>query len=267
MKSIPIDNRIRLEDSKVSNNSYWEKSTPWAFKTEGLSYEDRRKLRYELQDYMFEAIGFDQYKGKKVLEIGCGAGIDSVEFARHGAIVTAIDFTENAVNLTKKSFREAGVKAVEVLKCDASELKFPDKSFDLVYSFGVLHHIKQIDNVLSDISRILNETGEGVFMVYNRDSLLNAYSILFLHRDEQLSEDELATRYSERNAGNPYTKLYSKKEAEELFGKYFLKVDVSTYFGVIDVVNERKVKIVAPQQLGWHHIVKCKGPIRSSKTK
>jgi len=69
-------------------NQYWNESVPWSFKDEKLSYEQRRKLRYELQDYMLKLIPFGEYKGKQVLEIGCGTGIDSVEFAKNGSFVT-----------------------------------------------------------------------------------------------------------------------------------------------------------------------------------
>jgi len=55
---------------------YWEKSLPWSFLKENLSYEEQRCSRYSLQDYMLKAIGFDKYKDKLVLEIGCGGGIE-----------------------------------------------------------------------------------------------------------------------------------------------------------------------------------------------
>lgn len=122
---------------EIEAKDYWEKSTPWAYQQENLSYIERRKMRFDLQDYMTGAIGFGQYSGKKVLEIGCGAGIDSAEFARNGAHVTVIDFIDNAISLTKKTFAEASLTA-EVAKYDGRSLKFPDKIFDVVYSFGVL---------------------------------------------------------------------------------------------------------------------------------
>jgi len=242
---------------EIETKNYWEKSTPWAYKQEKLSYIERRKMRYDLQDYMMEAIGFDRYSGKKLLEIGCGAGIDSAEFARNGAHVTAVDFTDNAVSLTRNTLSEAGLTA-DVMKCDANNLKFSDNTFDVVYSYGVLHHIPEMDGALKEIIRVLKEEGEGIFMVYNRDSLLNAYSILYLHRHEGKSEEELASMYSERNMGNPYTRLFSKKGAEEFFGRYFDEVVVETYYNVIDTEGQRKVKVSAPTDLGWHHIIHCR---------
>jgi len=96
-------------------------------------------------------------------------------------------------------------------------------------------------------------------MLYNKNSLLNAYSILFLHRGEG-SEEELATNYSERKSGNPYTKLYAEKEAENLFLRYFSEVRVETVFSVIDTTSRRKVRVQAPDDLGWHLLAYCKNP-------
>ena len=244
----------------MSFSKYWSESVPWSFKDEKLTYEQRRKLRYDLQDYMLETIPFREWSGKQVLEVGCGTGIDSVEFARNGALVTSVDFAEESVKRTSETFREAGLIG-DVLLRPANETRLPDHVFDAVYSYGVLHHIPNVDDVLREIIRVLKPSGEGVFMMYNKDSLLNAYSILFLHRGEG-NDEQLATNYSERRAGNPYTKLYSSGEVEELFSKYFTDVRVETTFSVIDTRMQRKVKIDAPKELGWHLLVFCKSPIQ-----
>jgi ubiquinone/menaquinone biosynthesis C-methylase UbiE len=212
---------------------------------------------------MLQIIPFTKYSGKNVLEIGCGAGIDTAEFARNGAMVSSIDFTQNSVEITKKTLAEAGAEA-EVFLMDARKLNFKESSFDLVYSFGVLHHVEDVGAVLSEIIRVLKPAGEGIFMVYNKDSLLNAYSIIFLHRGERLSEEQLASKYSERNPGNPYTKLYSADEARELFQRHFQMTDLTTHFPVIDLPHKRKVKIQAPNELGWHHILHCTTPKKNS---
>jgi len=244
----------------MSSSKYGSESVPWSFKDEKLTYEQRRMLRYDLQDYMLETIPFRAWKGKQILEIGCGTGIDSAEFARNGAFVTAVDFAEESVKRTIETFQEAGLKG-NILMRPANATRLPDKSFDAAYSFGVLHHIPNVDDVLQEIARLLKPGGEGVFMVYNKDSLLNAYSILYLHRGEG-SDQQLATNYSERKAGNPYTKLYTSEEAKELFGKYFGDVRVKTAFSVIDTETQRKVKINAPEDLGWHLLLFCKHPVQ-----
>jgi ubiquinone/menaquinone biosynthesis C-methylase UbiE len=249
-------------DEKIKK--YWEKSTPMSFGPEKWSYEKKRQFRYSLQEYMNTAFGFKDFTGKSVLEIGCGSGIDSLEFARYGAKVTAMDFTDNAVQLTRELAQEAGLK-VDVSRGDAKKLIFADNSFDCVYSYGVLHHIPDINRALSEIRRVLKPGGKLMAMIYHKDSLLYAYSIIYLHGikermllDGNFSIDDLAARYSERNEGCPYTKAYTKDEAKEEFGRYFMNLEVDVYFPVIDMPEKRKVKLTidAPNELGWHIVLK-----------
>jgi ubiquinone/menaquinone biosynthesis C-methylase UbiE len=249
-------------DDKIKQ--YWEKSTPMSFGPEKWSYEKKRQFRYSLQDYMHKAFGFEEFAGKSVLEIGCGAGIDSLEFARNGAKVTSIDFTDNAVTLTKELAKEAGF-SLDVSRGDAKKLSFADNTFDCVYSYGVLHHIPDINRALKEIHRVLKPGGKLMAMVYHKDSLLYAYSIIFLHgiKEQMLvngasSEEQLVARYSERNEGCPYTKAYTKDSAREEFGRFFDNIDVSIHYPVIDMPEQRKVKITidATNELGWHLVVK-----------
>jgi ubiquinone/menaquinone biosynthesis C-methylase UbiE len=156
---------------------------------------------------MQSAIGFDKHGSEMVLEIGSGGGIDSAEFGRHGAQVISLDFTKTATRTTQGTLVEAGV-VPRVVRASAEALPFRDASFDCTYSFGVLHHLPNVDAVVREISRVLKPDGQVICMLYNKDSLLYAYSILFLHKGEG-SEEELLRRYSERNLNCPYTRAYT----------------------------------------------------------
>lgn len=241
---------------------YWGKAIPVSFIPEKWSYERKRKFKYGLQDYMHEAFKFQEFSGKKVLEIGCGSGIDAVEFAKAGALVTATDITNNAIELTKSLAKEAGVK-IRVIQATADKMPFKDNSFDCIYSFGVLHHIPEVNSVLKEAHRLLKPRGVIMAMLYHRDSILWAYSILKRwtdnHQKPQELNDIVATSYySERNEGCPYVKAYTKSEARELFERYFEDVEVGVHYNVIDTPQQRKVKldISDKYELGWHLIVK-----------
>lgn len=253
---------------------YWEKNVPMSFEPEGWNYEQKAEFRYAHLDYLRDLLHLGcrcpkagDWSGKRVLEIGCGAGIDAVTLAKQGAIITATDFTERAVKLTRALFAETGLTAVvpgmrsaaSAWQADACDLPFEAETFDVVYSFGVLHHIPDVDVVLQEAKRVLRPGGKMIAMLYNQDSLLYAYSILLRGLKEGLAPGEALLAWSERIPGCPYTKVYTEQSARELFGKYFSQVTVDIEYPVVDLPTERKVKLTdAPRELGWHLLVRAK---------
>lgn len=244
--------------------SYWEEEPPMSFTREHRSYEEKRKMRYSLQDYMHDTFRFKDFSQKKVLDLGCGAGIDSAEFARNGAEVTCLDLTATATRLTKNLVKEAELQA-HVIQADARSIPFRREVFDCVYSFGLLHHIPDVDRALMSIETCLKPWGLVMVMLYHRDSILYAYSILYLRGVKEgllksFDSDSLLSRYSERREGCPYTKAYTKTEAVSLFSKHFRDVSAEVHFNVVDILSNRKFKLNIPDefQLGWHLIVKAK---------
>lgn len=209
---------------------------------------------------MHDAIDFSLYRGKLVVELGCGGGVDSAEFAKNGAEVLSLDFTETAVETTNSILEDAGVMP-NVIQADLHNLPLRSSVADCIYSFGVLHHIPDVDSVIIEIARIAKVHSDVVCMLYNKDSILYAYSILFLHRDEGVDEQRLVSMYSERILGCPYTKAYTKQEAISLFSGYFESISARVYYNVIDLPGSRKFKLNIPDEyeLGWHIIVKCHG--------
>jgi 2-polyprenyl-3-methyl-5-hydroxy-6-metoxy-1,4-benzoquinol methylase len=95
--------------SNISTKDFWSRGVPMTFEDQPKSYEEKRIFRYSLQDYMHEEYRFQDFKGKKVLEIGVGSGIDAAEFLRNGANVIGIDFSSNAIRNANLLFKEAKV--------------------------------------------------------------------------------------------------------------------------------------------------------------
>ena len=241
---------------------YWNQNIPMAYIEEGYDYEYARRERYRIIYYLKDIVNFESYRGKNVLEIGCGSGIDSAEFARNGASVTSVDFSDKATYLTQKLFDNQKFLA-DIRKADITNLPFLNETFDLVYSFGVLHHIPEVAKSIYEIYRTLIYGGEFIGMLYNKNSLLYAYSIIYLHGIkegllEDFSEQEILSRFSEKTENCPYTKAYTKQEAYDLFSKHFRKVNITAHYGVIDTPQMRKRLISDSEDLGWHLIIKCK---------
>src|SRR5215510_12278005 len=109
-----------------------------------------RKYKYETEWHIPNLVPFADARGKRVLEIGCGHGVDGVNLALNGGQYTGVDLTEEAVASTAEHFRRCGL-AGEFRLENAEHLSFPDGSFDIVYSHGVLHHtpdpVRAVDEV------------------------------------------------------------------------------------------------------------------------
>jgi len=254
---------MKDEVSNTGIQSFWEQGPPMGFIGENFIYEEKRKFRYSLQDYMHSTLKFNNFGGKLVLDLGCGAGIDSAEFARNGASVVSTDFTRTATKSTQSLLEEANLPA-QVVQADATSLPFKKETFDCIYSFGVLHHIPDVDKAVVEINRVIKPGGQVMAMLYNKDSLLYGYSIVYLRGIKEgllgkLTMDEILSRYSERKEDNPYTKVYTKAEARALFSQYFKSCSVEVRYNVIDLPEQRKVKVSVPDEyeLGWHLIVKA----------
>jgi ubiquinone/menaquinone biosynthesis C-methylase UbiE len=189
------------------------------------------KERYLRQPFMREAVGFDRYPGKELLEIGCGLGTDSLQFARGGALVTGVDLTEQSVELTRRRFEMYGVPG-RFQVADAENLPFPDGSFDVVYSFGVLHHTPDTRKAIREVHRVLKPGGEIVIMLYHRHSthLWLGYPEFMLKRLLQgrglLSFDDYFRVYDGQE--NPLGKAYTREAVSRMFSD-FIDLKLSTY--------------------------------------
>jgi 2-polyprenyl-3-methyl-5-hydroxy-6-metoxy-1,4-benzoquinol methylase len=115
-------------------------------------------------------VDFDALAGQDVLDVGCGSGIATQMLAEAGARVTAVDLTAWAVETTRRRLAAFGLEA-DVRQEDAERLPFPDESFDLVFSWGVIHHSSDMDKALAELVRVARPGGEVVLMVYHRRSL------------------------------------------------------------------------------------------------
>src|SRR5437016_846108 len=125
--------------------------------------------RYATEWHIPEAANFAGARGLRVLEIGCGMGIDGAQFAKTGAEYTGVDLTDAAIELARKRFEVAGLRG-EFRVADAENLDFTDGSFDLIYSHGVLHHTPDTARTVREIHRVLKPGGRAIVMLYHRGS-------------------------------------------------------------------------------------------------
>lgn len=165
-------------------------------------------------------------RGAKVLEIGCGLGTMSMNWARNGVDLTAVDLNPTSIEQTRRRFDLMGLEGrIELM--DGRHLELPDSHFDYVYSWGVLHHSPDLGQSLNEMMRVLKPGGEFGLMLYYRRSMLHWYKTLytegFLHYENRfLGPLELASRYGDgaRAEGNPHTWPVTKTELREMLGPH-----------------------------------------------
>lgn len=246
--------------------------------------------RYGKEWHIPIAADFASTRGLKVLEIGCGLGTDGAQFARAGADYTGIDLTARSIELARKRFELSGLKG-EFRVADAEQLEFADETFDLVYSHGVLHHTPDTQAAVREVHRVLKPGGRAMVMLYHRGSYNYRIGIRVLRRagagllksesgiklvhtltgepvdslrehaqlaranGSSAAEDFLSQ--STDGAGNPLARVYSRREARELF-KDFRKVELRAYFlnkrfiPLIGNLLPRSIESALATRWGWH---------------
>jgi len=260
-----------------------------------LEIENRR---YGHQPHILSMLAKIDWRGKRILEIGTGVGTDARNIIARGATYEGINVDQGSVDLTAKAFKAFAVQA-NVQKCSATALTYSDRSFDVVYSFGVLHHIPDVDQAISEIHRVLKPGGQVLVMLYNKTSINYYIEIMFLRKivlklllipaifrlmvQLGFSRDKLA-RHTEiyrssrsptpqewlsRNTDgpdNPYSWVYSKNEAATLFDQFDpisneVKFFDRTHWGVLGKLIPASVSRWIGEKWGWHRIVHVRKPV------
>jgi len=141
-------------------------------------FEDLAEYRFDKLNYLPQVVDFASFNGKKVLEIGCGAGIDAVLFAEKRADFTGIDLSKTAIDLAKKNFELRQLNGTfKVMNGEA--LEYEDNYFDVVYVHGVLQYTADPGKMAAEALRVLKPGGQFIGMVYNRHGWLNVMSRFF----------------------------------------------------------------------------------------
>ena len=138
-------------------------------------FRDLDAYRFEKLHYLPRLVDFSGYRGKRLLEVGCGIGTDLVRFAGGGARAVGIDLSSTALALASKNAEHSGVD-VELRLANGEDLPFEEGSFDVVYGHGVIQYTADPRRMVEECRRVLRRDGEAIFMVYNRISWLSALS-------------------------------------------------------------------------------------------
>ena len=182
-------------------------------------YDAIDEKRFRLEPYVPKLIGSLECAGQQLLEVGCGNGTDLRQFARLGAKVVAIDLTKTNARISKGGLKIYGLEG-EVLVADAENLPFRDSSFNLVYSFGVLHHTPNTQKTIHEIHRILKHGGRTLTMLYHKG--LSYYWIILRYGflSFELFRLPMEKLISKRYDHTPLSKMYTRKQVKRMFRQF-----------------------------------------------
>jgi SAM-dependent methyltransferase len=173
-------------------------------------FDEVEERKYFVEPHIPAFADFARWRGKKVLEIGCGIGTDSINFARAGADVTVVDLSHESLEVCVKRFEVFGLTA-NFYEGDAEHLGefVPVEKYDLVYSFGVIHHTPHPERVMEQLKQYCKPETELRLMLYTKWSWKVLWIILTYGHGAIWKSDELVSRYSEAQEGSPVTYYYS----------------------------------------------------------
>ena len=240
MKSIPV----RKEDVR----DFWNADPCGTRYLEGKDgFEAHARARYLLEPYIFEFAEFDRSHGLKVLEVGVGMGADYLEWLKAGALASGVDLSAISVERARQRCSIAGYDP-DLRVADAEQLPFPDNSFDVVYSYGVMHHSPNTPQCIREARRVLRPGGEARIMVYHHRSITGA--MLWLRygiwRGKSLRQSVFD------HLESPGTKTYTREEALAMFDG-FTDVNIEVAFSPGDLLlHEPSARFQSPfYRLVW----------------
>jgi len=224
---------VRIERVK----EYWDRRpcnirhSPKAMGT--VEYFDEVESRkYFVEPHIPAFADFDRWKDKKVLEIGCGLGTDTINFARSGAWVTAVDLSEKSLEIARQRAAVYGLNdRIRFYHCNAEELNkivppagAQSKPYDLIYSFGVIHHTPNPERVIEQIALYTHPGSIVKIMVYHLYSWKVLWILLTYGKARFWRIADLVAQHSEAETGCPVTITYSKCEARKLLERHGFQV-------------------------------------------
>lgn len=228
-----------MSSTKADVRDFWDAAACGEIYADGDSLAaqlaTQARVRYQLEPYLPEFARFADGRDRDVLEIGVGIGADHLEWAKaRPCSLTGVDLTPRAIELTGKRLALAGLSST-LQVADAENLPFADGSFDLVYSWGVLHHSPDTPRAIREVHRVLRPGGIARVMIYHKWSIVGLmlwtrYGLLGGRPWRGL--DEIYAAHLE----SPGTKAYTVDEARAMF-RDFAEVDARSILSFGDLLE------------------------------
>lgn len=232
--TMSVREKVELSDSyKAQVQNQWD-NNPCGSQYVKESVKHTLDWYLEVEAYRYnhyapwkkDIMGFTDFRGKRMLEVGAGIGTDLAQFAKNGALVTDLDLSLGHLTHAKENFQLRGLPG-EFYQGDAEAMPFPDHTFDFIYSNGVIHHSPNTAQIVAEMWRVLKPGGKICIMVYAENSyhywknlVKNEWFRKDLHSDYSIGEIMSRTVEITENDAKPLVKVYSAKELRNLFNRF-----------------------------------------------
>jgi SAM-dependent methyltransferase len=224
-------------------------------------FEEVEQKKFFVEPHIKTFSEFEKWNGKRVLEIGCGIGTAAINFAKHGAIYTGLELSSESLSITKQRFAVYN-KQGNFFLGNAEQLGsvIPIEKFDLIYSFGVIHHSPNPKKILQEVKQYMDNNTILKVMIYAKNSWKNAMI-------------EVGLDQPEAQSGCPIAFTYSREDIKELFSEFeLISVEQDHIFPYqIEPYKNGSYKLqpwfeampkemfrALEKQLGWHMLVTAK---------
>lgn len=218
-------------------------------------FEEVERFRYQAEPFIHSIAQFTRHRGKPVLEVGVGAGTDHAQWAKAGCDCYGVDLTDAAIETTRARLALEGLRS-NLQRLDAETLPFDTASFDVVYSWGVIHHSAHPERIVDEIRRVLRPGGQFIGMLYGRHSVTALHFwiryALKAGKPWRSVRDVLANHCE--SAG---TKAYTERELRDMFAR-FSHVETTPLMTINDTAGfPRWMSQFFPQRWGWFIAVRA----------
>lgn len=237
-------------------------------------FDEVEKRKYFVEPHIVNFAEFDKWKNKKVLEIGCGIGTDSINFTRAGAELTCVELSEKSLEICKKRFQVYGLNARFILANaeNIGELLQGEK-FDLIYSFGVIHHTPYPEKIIKSIKNLCDDNTTIKIMLYSLISYKSLEAWIKYGYKFNFNFRKCIQYYAEAQSNCPVAFAYSKNDLLKLFSEYNISKLTKTHifpynikYYIKRVYKKRWYFKILPNFIfsklenlfGWHWLIELK---------
>lgn len=223
-------------------------------------FDEVEKRKYFVEPHIPGFAQFERWKGKRVLEVGCGMGTDTINFARAGALVTAVDLSDKSLNLAKQRAKVFGLEdKITFYQANAEDLasRVPVQTYDLVYSFGVIHHTPNPGNAITQIKRYMGSSSEFRLMLYAKNSWKNLMIEAGFDQPEAQSGCPVAFTYTADEVRNLLSGFSVLEITQDHIFPFVVEKYIKYEYEVVPWFSAMPKDMFAAleKNLGWHMLI------------